>query len=663
MPDAHSRPHQPSTINHQPSTLLQFEAVRLFVDRATAAVPSFTLTPQNAQAVAEVCRRLDGIPLAIELAAARIRVLPVEKINERLDDRFSLLTGGSRTALPRQQTLRASIDWSYESLAAPERTLLRRLAVFAGGWTLEAAEAVCAFGASVESELLSVQGEALTPPDSTLNTQHLTLPLEEWEVLDLLTALVEKSLVIYEERAGEGRYRVLETVRQYGRERLLEAGEVEAVRGCHREWFVALAERGEPELGGVRQKEWLDRLEEEHDNLRAALEWCQAAPDAPTLSTDGTRGTGIEAGLRLAGSLASFWWMRGYPTLGRERLAALLSQAGDAAAPRARVKALQGAAHLAHCQGDYATARPLFEESLTICRALDDQRGIASALQCLGLVAAAHSDYATARAYYEASLAIRRTLTDRGRIAETLEAIGNLERVQGRYAEARALYEESLKLFRGLGNRSSIAVMLDQLGNIAWHLEEFEAAHALHEESLALHQELGNKSGSALAHFNLGEVARSQGGYGAARAQYEECLALERELGDKRIIASALHSLGEAFFGQEVYASARTCYVESLQLQQGFGYRRGIAILLGSLAALEQALGHPERAARLWGAAEALREAIGIPIPPNEREAHQRSVAAASEALGREAFAVAWDAGRKMTPEQAAAYALAVRSE
>jgi predicted ATPase/uncharacterized protein HemY len=649
------------------SHLLRSEAVRLFVDRAAAAVPSFAITPQNARAVAELCRRLDGIPLAIELAAARVRVLPVEKINERLDDRFSLLTGGSRTALPRQQTLRASIDWSYESLAEPERALLCRLSVFAGGWTLEAAEVVCsdegvrrwALGVGEGAGASSVADVDFASQSLPPNAKRLTAN----DVLDLLSALVEKSLVVYEEREGEGRYRLLETVRQYGRNRLLEAGEVEAVRGCHRDWFLTLAEEAEPALGGARQKEWLDRLEVEHDNLRAALEWCRAAPAAVSRTRGGAKGTGIEAGLRLGGALSAFWWTRGYPALGREQLAALLSQPEAAAPTAARVKALQGAGSLAHRQGDYDAARSSFEESLTICRALNDQRGIASAFQCLGLCAAGQSDYTTARGHYEASLAIRRRVGDQRGVAFTLEVIGNLERVQGRYAEARALYEESLKLFRALKNRSSIALMLDQLGNVAWHLGEHESARTLHEESLALYQELGSKSGIALVRFNLGEVARSRGEYTAARAHYEECLALDRELGDRRVMASALNRLGDTFFGQQAYEPARARYVESLSIQQGLGHRLGIAIALGSLAALEQAVGEPERAARLWGAAEALREAIGIPMPPNEREAYDQAVTAARTALGADAFAGAWAAGRAMTAESAAAYAQAVGTE
>src|SRR5262245_42819181 len=249
--------------------LPEFEAVQLFTDRAVLSQASFAVTEANAAAVVAVCRRLDGIPLAIELAAARVKALPVEKLNERLDDMFRLLTGGSRTALPRQQTLRALIDWSYDLLSPPERALLRRLSVFAGGWTLEAAEAVCV-------------GDGI----------------EGWEVLDLLTSLVEKSLVLYEEGEGEGRYRLLETVRQYARDRLLEAGESEAAREQHCDWFLALAEEAEPQLW--REVAWVERLEREHDNLRTALEWCAASSP--------------ETGLRLAGALHWFWHIRGHFT-------------------------------------------------------------------------------------------------------------------------------------------------------------------------------------------------------------------------------------------------------------------------------------------------------------------------------------------------------------
>jgi predicted ATPase len=335
--------HLPATVEN----LTQYEAVHLFLDRAATMAPAFTLTDANANAVAQVCCRLDGIPLAIELAAARVKVLSVEKIAQLLDDRFRLLTGGSRTALPRQQTLRALIDWSYDLLSEPERRLLCRLAVFAGGWTLEAASAV-----------------------------GIGDPIEEPEVLDLLTALVERSLVVYE--GQEERYRLLETVRQYGRDRLRESGEGEAVRRRHHDFFLTLAEEEGSKLGGPEQLQVLDRLEREHDNLRAALAW------------SGAQGQG-EAGLRLAAALWHFWQVRGYVGEGRENLAGMLALPGAQARTAARAQALHGAGLLASHQGDHRAARALLEESLAICRELGIKEGGAKNLEGLAVVAVAQA--------------------------------------------------------------------------------------------------------------------------------------------------------------------------------------------------------------------------------------------------------------------------------
>ncbi|SRR5579884_626936 len=310
------------------------ESVRLFAERAALVRPDFTLTPGNAPTLARLCHRLDGIPLALELAAARVRALPVEQIEARLQDRFRLLTGGSRTALPRQQTLRALIDWSYDLLSETERTLLRRLSVFMGGWTLEAAEAICA-------------GEGI----------------EEWEVLDLLTSLVDKSLVVYEGPEPSTRYRLLETIRQYARDRLYEAGDGALYRDRHRDWFLSLAEQAEPQLQGPEQALWLERLETEHDNLRAALEW--------SLAADGS----AEAGLRLVGALWRFWEMRGYLTEGRAHLADALSHAQTQERTQERARALTGAGNLAWHQSDYEAARTLHEQSLAIYQALGNTKG------------------------------------------------------------------------------------------------------------------------------------------------------------------------------------------------------------------------------------------------------------------------------------------------
>jgi tetratricopeptide (TPR) repeat protein len=544
----------------------EFEAVQLFTDRACLSQPTFVLTPANAAAVAQICHRLDGIPLAIELAAARVKALPVEKLNERLDDMFRLLTGGSRTALPRQQTLRALIDWSYDLLTPSERALFRRLSVFAGGWTLEAAEAVSA-------------GEGV----------------EEREVLDLLTSLVEKSLVLYEEREGEGRYRLLESVRQYGRDRLLEAGEAEAVRTRHLEFFLNWAEQG---------PDW-ERLETEHDNLRAALGWSRA------------QGQG-EVGLRIAGAVAYFWRSRGYLGEGWEHLAGLLALPGAAARTAARAQGLYGAGMLAWCQGELGAARALYEESLAISRDLEDKRGIAGSLRDLGWVAHDQGDYGAARALLEESLALLRELGDKEGIAHSLALLGQLVCDQGDYGAARALFEESLASFREPGVKWGIAWSLGLLGQVVRDQGEHGAARALLEESLAIQREVGDKLGIAQSLYGLGTVAGDQGEYGAARALLEESLAIYRELGIKQ----------------------------------------GIAPNLEGLAALAVAQGQSERAARLYGAAEGLREAIGAPLPPAKRAEHDRSVAAVRTALGEQEFAAAWAEGRTMSIEQAVTYAL-----
>jgi predicted ATPase len=324
--------------------------------------------------------------------------LTPEQIATRLDDRFRLLTGGSRTALPRQQTLRALIDWSYDMLAEAEKTLLRRLSVFSGGWTLEAAEAVCS-SKSVERSALSVQNSTSA---STLNAQGSTLVVEEWQVLDLLTALVEKSLVVFEDQ--EGRYRLLETIRQYARDRLLETGEAEAAREGHRDWFLALAEQARHELKGARQREWLDRLEQEHDNLRAALEW----------STDREE---TEAAWRLADSMGLFWFARGYWSEGRERVGRLRLLPESVVAPpgglppaaiqnrrlaAAQARALAWTKLLATLEGDPAAAWALAAESVRLARALGDKSVLAEALFHQGERLLFRGDLAAARAVLRA---------------------------------------------------------------------------------------------------------------------------------------------------------------------------------------------------------------------------------------------------------------------
>jgi len=699
VPDPERLPQGPTTLLR---VLMGYEGVQLFVERAQAVQKSFALSGSNARTVAQVCRSLEGIPLAIELAAARVKALTINQVASRLQDHLSLLTVGNRTAQLRQQTLRGTLDWSYGLLSEPERALLRRLSVFIGGWRLEAAEQVCAGG--------------------RVTAEH---------VLNLLTSLVDKSLVMFEERQpADGRYRLLEMVRQYAAERLQASGEKEQVQLRHRDWFLALAEEAGPQLRGAEQGNRLRRLEREHDNLRTALAWSE------------TQDQGAETGLRLAGALYLFWDMRGDFSEGRGYLRRALDREGAQEATAVRAKALSGAGALAQRQGDYASARALHEESLTIRRELGDQGGIATSLTQLGTVAHDHGEYDTARTLFEESLAIRRELGDKRSLANSLNNLGNVAHAQGDYKAARTLYEESLALFREvedsrsctlclnnlgtvaldqgeydtartlfeeslairrvLGDKGSIANSLNNLGNAVFCQNDYEAAKTLYEESLAISRELGDRWSSAHSLNNLGNVAHAQGDYKAARTLFEESLAIRRELGDKGSIANSLTNLGRVAFSQGDNDTARTLFEESLALCRETGHYWILQVLstLGSVerevgdyvraatlyqerlllgrerkdalatawsledfAGLAGRQGQWERAVCLFGAAEALCAMLNCTFPLTGVEEYERTAAASRAALGTEAFSAAWEAGRAMTLEQAIAFALEASSE
>jgi non-specific serine/threonine protein kinase len=611
MADRRPHPHQLSTMGHQPSALLQFEAVQLFAERARLSQASFAITASNALAVARICQRLDGIPLALELAAARVKALPLEKLHERLDDMFRLLTGGSRTALPRQQTLRALIDWSYHLLTAPEQALLCRLSVFVGGWTLEAAETVCSGVQAFRHSGVQAGTDSAVCHEGVSSDLNARTPerLNAEDVLDLLTSLVEKSLVLYEEQRGVGRYRLLEAVRQYARDRLLESEEAEALRQRHLEFFLRLAEEAGPRLRGADSVAWLERLETEHDNLRAALAWSGAQGQADT-------------GLRLCEALGGFWLARGYWREARERLAELLALPGAVARTAARARAQQGAAWLAWRQGELGVARTLYDESLAIYREIGDQRGTAGSLNYLGFMAREAGELGAARARFEESLTIYQELGEKGGTTWSLRGLGQVARDQGEYAAARALLGESLAISVELGDRWSRAWTLIILGEVAHDEGAYREARVLLEESLSISRELGEKRFSAMSLNRLGFVAREEGDARGARALIEESLAIFREL----------------------------------------GHRFGIAQNLEGLAVVAVAQAQPERAARLFGAAERLRDVIGAPLPPADRAGHDRSDAAVRLALGEDGFAAAWKEGQAMTLEAAIDYALAAPS-
>ena len=511
-----------------------YDAVQLFVARAQAARASFSPDPRTLPAVVRICRRLDGLPLAIELAAARVRSLSCEQIAQKLDDRFSLLASGNRGALPRHQTLRAAVDWSYDLLTESERLLLCRLAVFAGGWTSEAAEDVC--------------GDGGVP------------------VLDALSGLVDKSLVQMHETAdGTPRYFLLETLREYGQGKSAKMGEADVLSVHHARWFLALAEQAEAHLEGSEQAVWLVRLETEHDNLRASLAWYEQS------------GESAESGLRLAGALRRFWEVRGYFSEGRQWLDRVLEkakgQAGTLAGSSALGNVFNGAGNLAYKQGDYAAAQSLYQEGLAFFRRIGQPQGTAAAFHNLGIIAFCRGDLAGARILYQEGLAIRRRIKDERGIAGSLNNLGNIAHSAGDYETAQAFYEEGLTCYRNLGNQHGIAILLDNLGLINSARGDYETARALLEESLAIRRQMDNQHGVAAALNNLGCLAVRQHKYKAAHALFREGLTIFRDLGDRQSIASALEGLAA---------------VAHEQNQQAWGVR-----LLGAVSQLRQTIGSP----------------------------------------------------------------------
>jgi predicted ATPase/class 3 adenylate cyclase/Tfp pilus assembly protein PilF len=449
-------------------TLAQCEAIRLFIDRATTALPTFRFSAGNAQAVAQVCARLDGLPLALELAAARVKVLSPQQIAERLDDRFRLLSGGSRTALPRQQTLRALIDWSYDLLAPTEQTLLRRLSVFSGGWSLEGAEAVCSGGS-----------------------------VDEWEVLDLLSRLVAKSLVVVEPPSeGQVRYHLLDNIGRYAGERLAETEEAKTLPGRHRDWFLHLVEEAEPNLSGPSHGHWLNRLECDHDNFRAALRFTQ--PESP------------EVLLRLAGALSRFWHGRCYLREGRGWLEMAL-RLGPSAPDSARVKALHGLGLLSYACGDYTASQANHAQDLALRRTLQDTRGIARALSNLGIIAAEQEDFASAQTMFADSLEQYRLLNDEVSAAHMLQNLGGIAVLQQDYAPAEALLQEALGLYRHLQDQLGAASALHNLGDLFLRQGRLEQAKPYFRDSLAAQKMVGNTQRIASTLTHLGEIAGIEG--------------------------------------------------------------------------------------------------------------------------------------------------------
>jgi predicted ATPase len=564
LPDSRSLPSL--------EALSRYSAISLFVQRAAAVKPNFELTEENAAAVAEICARLDGLPLAIELAAARVKLLSPSAMCTRLASRLQLLTGGARDLPARQQTLRQAIDWSYDLLSQPEQKLFRRLSVFQSGCTLEAVESVCD-----------------TKKDLGL------------DVLDGMASMVDKSLMRQiEQKDGEPRFVMLETVREYGLEKLAASGEEPLARRAQAAYCLVLSEEGAAEDVVGKQTEWMDRFEIEHDNFRTALEWL-------------TQTGNVEWGLRLGLALFRFWEMREYLAEGRERLGKLLKLEGATAPTNLRLRALFAAGVLAADQGDYVVSDALFEENLEFARRLDDKRSIAVSLNAMAVTTRDRGDLSASRALFEKSLALWRDLHDAQAVARGLSNLANVVKSQEDYAHASTLNEECLSIFRDLNDRTGIA----------WALN---------------HQ---------------GDVAHDQGDSAAARYLYEQSLVCFRDLSDQWGVAGTLADLGNLAKEQRDYRAADSLYLESLRVFQELEHKRGVARLLECFAGSAAAQSEPERALRLAGAAAALRQSLGVPLTPTEQGKLERSLEPARQALTTAVGRTAWLEGWVMPIEKA----------
>ena len=671
------------------------EAVELFVERVRAVTATFVLNESNAALVARICIHLEGIPLAIELAASRMKVLSLEQIADRLGHRLKLLKGGSRTALPRHQTLLAAIDWSYNLLSETEKTLFHRLSVFSGGWTLEAAEHVCV-------------GE----------------PVDRDNLLELLSGLIDKSLVLLDERDGQQRYRFMMTLLEYAQERLLQTQEAAAIYRAHAGFFSALVLGGESRSMSADEKIWLDRIKPEYDNIRSVLSW--TSKQEP------------EAGLRLAAALWRFWYLNGYLEEARRWLVQMLTRQPASTDDVIRAKAINRLALAAVLQGDGATAQTLATQALSVARESEADPEAAIALNTMAIIAGEQCNFSAARALLEESLGIRRELGDRALTANTLNNLGILSFRQGEFGVARAFYEQSLASFREVGDRHGMAmtllnqgelasrsgdrsgaqlkiqealtlakelrdrflipVAMNSLGKVLLSEGNDPAAYPLIKETLAVFRDLGDKHRIATTLVSLGTLAEHRACDLDAQSLYEESVALCRELGDPLELATSLNCLGRLAARQGDHAAARAHYQEALTITQQVGSKPGSACSLSGLADLARlkgdyatasslykeslaawrdlndapeslktlenlatmmiASGQSEPSVRILGAAQAVREAMSVPRSTHDTPDYDRQVSAARKALGEPRFAALWKDGQAMDSDTAIAIAL-----
>lgn len=631
------------------ATLTQYESVRLFIERALAVNSSFTVNNNNAPAIAGICSQLDGIPLAVELAAARTKVLTAEKIYARLNDRFKLLTGGKRTALPRQQTLSALIDWSYELLSDNEKTLWNRLSVFSGGWTLEASEKICS-----DEKIIS-----------------------EEEILELLNNLTEKSIVIF--NIENQRYKMLETIKKFGDEKMRAANEQGKFSKKHSRFYIELAENASKNLRGNESLFWMNVLNNESGNVEMGL-------------IRSLENSDNEAGARLAVAVAHYWQLRGNLSEGMRWLEAVAKNNTETMNSNyckvnyfigkfARLKGdfekaknflqeslefwresgneqgitdtLNSLGINEYDQGRYEQAAGFYEENLEIYKKNKNKRGIAVSLNNLGNVVSNQGDYVKAFGLYEESLTIRRELEDIVGIGITLNNLGILAYEQGDYVKATDLLQESLQIRREIGDINGVAICMMNLGNILYNQGEYISASNLYEEGLQIFREMGDKSGVADAINNLGKVLLEQNETDHALKLFEESIAIGREIGAESQIAVCLYYLGRVAFIKNQHEQARKNYYESLEIYNKTGNKKDNSLNILRIAELQIRSGYYNQAVRLLGFIQReYFESHKIKFPKVDQIIFDESISRLKENLGEEEFLKCFEAGSSMTLEQ-----------
>lgn len=594
--------------NSSVESLIEYESVRLFLERVTSVQHGFKITNSNAHIISQLCTALEGIPLAIELAAARVKVLPVEKILERLKDRFNLLTGGKRTLLPRQQTMRALIDWSYELLSEKEKLLFQRLSIFSGGWSLEAAEKIC--------------------QDNFL--------LEE-EVLDLLSNLSDKSLIKVYETEDNTRYTMLETIKTYGDEKLTQSNYKNILQEKHFDFYYKFTEQSESGLMGKEQGEWLKKIALENENIRECLKW--------------SLGYNPDLTLRLSVALGKFWELRSHFTegLGYMRKSLELAKSGDL---NLKAKAMYWSGLYLLNQGNYIESKKYLNECLNIFRDINNKDGEALTLISLATMSLFENDYEKLNLYSEQSYSISSEISNKSYIARNLQNIALGLMQQGKHDEARIKLEESISLYREVNDALQLAKIIGNIGALEYLLSNYDKAISAFEESLKIRNELGDKQGIAIALSNLGSVTFMQKQYEASEKYLEDSIEIIKELGDRRIYVTAVSTLGSIANEKRDFPKAERMFRESILVSNEIGDKYSIAKGIEGIADMLIQLGKFREGCILAAKYISLLKASNKNIIEGELERFEAIKTKLKENLSGAEFEKLWDEGESLTIDE-----------